>query len=261
MDRTLVISKATNHGQATLSQSCNEMLIDNRELRELKVSSLTSLSRLAKDKCASLPDIALPKISSDKRGDDSSLPGHATSSLPRLNPIPNQIGQGRKTKSSLTRPQSYTARVRPASASPRTPELVARNRKPRPSLPTAVEIGKIRSAPASPILSKTPPCVSKASSFISPRSVVDETELLADFRRRSYDAGLGSSCSTPPLSPALLRKFEDSDKTARKAKKLIDDYKRSTPIPRNTARVGGKSLAEALEEVKNCRYLRVVNRK
>ena len=261
MDRTLVISKATNHGQATLSQSCNEMLIDNRELRELKVSSLTSLSRHAKDKCASLPDIALPKISSDKRGDDNSLPGHATSSLPRLNPIPNQIGQGRKTKSSLTRPQSYTARVRPASASPRTPELVARNRKPRPSLPTAVEIGKIRSAPASPILSKTPPCVSKASSFISPRSVVDETELLADFRRRSYDAGLVSSCSTPPLSPALLRKFEDSDKTARKAKKLIDDYKRSTPIPRNTAQVGGKSLAEALEEVKNCRYLRVVNRK
>lgn len=250
MDRTLVISKATNHGQATLSQSCNEKLIDNRELRVLKVSSLTSLSRHAKDKCASLPDIALPKISSDKRGDDSSLPGHATSSLPRLNPIPNQIGQGRKTKSSLTRPQS-----------PRTPELVARNRKPRPSLPTAVEIGKIRSAPSSPILSKTPRCVSKASSFISPRSVMDEAELLADFRRRSYDAGLVSSCSTPPLSPALLRKFEDSDKTARKAKNLIDDYKRSTPIPRNTAQVGGKSLAEALEEVKNCRYLRVVNRK
>ena len=261
MDRALVIPKATNHGQSTLSPSCNELLIDNHELRELKESSLTSLSRHAKDKCASLPDIALPKLSSDKREDDSSLLGQATSSLLRLNPIPNQIGQRRITRSSLTRPQSCTARVRPASASSRTPELVARNRKPRPSLPTAVEIDKIRSAPSSPTLSKTPPRVSKASSFISPRSVLDGAELLADFRRRSYDAGLVSPCSTPPLSPALLRKFENSDKTARKAKNLIDDYKRSTPIPHNTVQVGGKSLAEALEEVKNCRYLRVVNRK
>ena len=260
MDRTLATPKAINHGQANLSQSCNELLINNHELRALKASTLTSLSGYAKDKCASLPDIALPKISSGKRQDEGLVSGQAASSFSRLNHIPNQFGHGRITRTSLTRPQSCTARVRPASASPRTPELVARNRKPRPSLPVAVEVGKIRSAPSSPILSKTPPWVSKASSFISPRSVVDETELLVDFRRKSYDAGVVSS-STPPVSPALLRKFENSEKTARKAKNLIEDYKRSTPIARSTAQVGGKSLAEALEEVKNCRYLRVVNRK
>lgn len=260
MDRTLVIPKATNHGQTTLSQSCNELHITDQELRALKASSLTSLSRHAKDKCASLPDIALPKISPGKRQDESSVSGQATSGLPRLNLIPNQIGHGRITRTSLTRPQSCTARFPSASASPRTPELVARNRMPRPSLPAAIEIGKIRSAPSSPILSKKPPCVSKASSFISPKSVVEETELLADFRRKSYDAGFVSS-STPPVSPALLRKFENSEKTARKAKNLIDDYKRSTPVQRSKEQVGGKSLAEALEEVKNCRYLRVVNRK
>ena len=94
MDHTLVIPRATNHGQATLSQSCNELLIDNHELRELKASSLTSLSRHAKDKCASLPDISLPKNSSDKRGgDDSSLPGQATSSLPRLSRIRSVKGE------------------------------------------------------------------------------------------------------------------------------------------------------------------------
>lgn len=260
MDRVLVIPKATNHGQDTVTRSCNELLITDPELRALKVSSLTSLSGHTKDKCASLPDIALPKISPGKRQDDSSVSDQAASGLPRLNPIPNQIGHGRITRTSQTRPQSCTARVRSASPSPRTPELVARNQKPRPSLPATMEIGKIRSAPSSPILSKTPPCVSKASSFISPRSVVNETELLVDFRRKSYDAGLVPS-STPPLSPALLRKFENSEKTARKAKNLIEDYKRSTPIARSSAQVEGKSLAEALEEVKNCRYLRVVNRK
>ena len=260
MDRALVIPKATNHGQATLTRSFNELLITDPELRALKASTLQSLSGHAGDKCASLPDIASPKISPGKRQDDSSFSGQAASGLPRLNPIPNQIGHGRITRTSKTRPQSCTARVRSASPLLRSPELVARNRKPRPSLPAAMEIGKIRSAPSSPILSKPPPCVSKASSFISQRSVVDETELLVDFRRKSYDAGLVSS-STPPLSPALLRKFENSEKTARKAQNLIDDYKRSTPNPHSSAQVGVKSLAEALEEVKNCRYLRVVNRK
>lgn len=260
MDRTLVIPKATNHGQAFLSQSCSELLNTDPELRALKASSSTSLSGHAKDKCASFPDIALPKIPPVKRQDESSFSAKATSGFPRLNPTQNQTGHGRITRASLTRPQSCIARVRSASASPRTPELVARNRKPRPSLPAAVEIGKIRSAPSSPVLSKTPPCVSKASSFISRRSVVDETDLLVDFRRKSYDAGVVSS-STPPVSPAFLRKFENSEKTARKAKNLIQDYKRTTPNSRSTAQVGDKSLAEALEEVKNCRYLRVVNRK
>lgn len=260
MDRTLVIPKATNHAQATLTRSCNELLVNDQELRVLKASSLTSHSRHVKDKCASLPDITLPKISRGKRQDDSSVSGQVASGLPRLNSIPNQIGHGKITGTTLKRPQSCTARVHSASASLRTPEMVAWNRKPRPSLPSAMEVGKIRSAPSSPILSKTSPCLSKASSFVSSRSVVDETELLADFRRKSYDAGLVSS-STPPLSPSLLRKFENSEKTARKAKNLIDDYKRTTPIPRSKEQVGSKSLAEALEEVKNCRYLRVVNRK
>ena len=256
MDRTaLVTAKGTNQGlQIALSRSYNDLNID-QELSALKASSLAS-SGHAKEKCASLPDIAPPKLSSRKKQDERSVPG--LSGLPRLSLQPDH---GRtKTSPQQTRPQSCTARVRSVSATPRAPELLARNRMPRPSLPVAVEIGKIHSAPSSPILSKKPPSVSKASSFTSSKSVVEETEFLADFRRKSYDVGFVSS-STPPVSPALLRKFENSEKTARKAKNLIDDYKRSSSSQHGRESVGEKSLAEALEEVKNCRYLRVVNRK
>lgn len=252
----LVIAKASNHGEITLSRSYNDLTVE-QELRALKASSLAS-SVDAKEKCASLPDIALPKTTSGKRKDESSVSGQPTSDLPRLHLLPNDHGRPR---SSITRPQSCTARVRSASASQRAPELLTRNRMPRPSLPVALDIGKTHSAPSSPILSRKPPRVSKASSFTSPTSVAEETQFsVVNLRRKSHDVGFVST-STPPVSPALLRKFENSEKTARKAKNLIDDFKRTSPARHEREPVGGKSLAEALEEVKNCRYLRVVNRK
>ena len=76
----------------------------------------------------------------------------------------------------------------------------------------------------------------------------------------SVVAGLGLSSSFP-LSTTLLRKFEDSDKTVKKAQKVIADYKRSTQVFDHKQCFENKSLVEALEEVKNCRYLRVSERK
>ena len=75
----------------------------------------------------------------------------------------------------------------------------------------------------------------------------------------SVVAGLGLSSSFP-LSTTLLRKLEDSDKTVKKAQKLIADYKRSTQVLDDNQRFESKSLIEALEEVKSCRYLRIVQR-
>lgn len=266
MDGTVVKVDAVNHGQSTLSRSFND-LNGGQELHALNVSSLTPFSGNANEKCASLPDIALPKISSAKRKEETLFCDQTKSDLQRrsknLLPIHNDP---RQSKTSLNRPKSCTARVHLTSVTPGTPEFFRRNRMPRPSLPVAVETSKIRSAPTSPTMSKRlpdsaeRPTVSKTASFTSSKSVVEETDLAVGFRRKSYDVGSVSS-STPPVSPALRRKFEDSEKTARKAKNLIDDYKRSSPVQQRRDQMESKSLAEALEEVKNCRYLRVVNRK
>ena len=80
-----------------------------------------------------------------------------------------------------------------------------------------------------------------------------------DRTRKGVGAGLGLSSSFP-LSTTLLRKLEDSDKTVKKAQKLIADYKRSTQVFDQKLRFENKALVEALEEVKSCRYLRVVER-
>ena len=114
----------------------------------------------------------------------------------------------------------------------------------------------------SPAATGNVPCGSSSSNclgFSSSQSVSKETNSI-DRTRKSVDAGLGLSSSFP-LSTSLLRKFEDSDKTVKKAQKLIADYKRSTQVLDNKQRFKNKSLVEALEEVKSCRYLRVVERK
>ena len=103
------------------------------------------------------------------------------------------------------------------------------------------------------------PCASSSSNcqeFSSSQSVSKETNSI-DRTRKSIDAGLGLSS----LSTTLFRKLEDSDKTVKKAQKLIADYKRSTQVLDHKQRFENKSLVEALEEVKSCRYLRVVERK
>lgn len=270
MDRGLVRSEATNLGQSTLSRSFNDLNTVGQDLRAAKASLVAALSLPghAKEKySASFPDIgSVPKkiTSSGTRKDEHLVTDQSSYDFPKLNLIPNQIEHGR---TQLTRPRSCTARVHSTSPATRTPEMLRRHRMPRPSLPVAIEIGKTHSAPSSPNLSKKSLGISKSSSFTSPRSghvVVEETvDFVVNFRRKSYDVGFvsPSPLPTPPVSPALLRKFEHSEKTARKAKNQIDDYKRSSPIQQSREQVEGKSLAEALEEVKNCRYLRVVNRK
>ena len=106
------------------------------------------------------------------------------------------------------------------------------------------------------------PCASSSSNcqgFTFSQSVRKETNSI-DRTRKGVDAGLGLSSSFP-LSTTLLRKLEDSDKTVKKAQKLIADYKRSTQVFDLKQCLENKSLVEALEEVKSCRYLRVVERK
>ena len=100
---------------------------------------------------------------------------------------------------------------------------------------------------------------SNCQGFRFSQSVRKETNSI-DRTRRSVYAGLGLSSSFP-LSTSLLRKLEDSDKTVKKAQKLIADYKRSTQVLDDNQRFESKSLIEALEEVKSCRYLRIVERK
>lgn len=269
MDRTVVSTGTTNHEQDRLTRSFNDLNC-GQELRALK-PSLASYSGNVKEQFASFPSITLPKISPARGGKDelNSVSLQLSSAFPRLDAtkktkyVPS-IGDAR-AKQSKTRPQSCTARVPSAtSSSQRTPELLRRTRMPRPSLPVALEVDKPHSAPSSPTLIRkmtTHVGYSKALNYTaSPQSVAEETDLV-DFRRKQHDVGLGS-CSATPMSPALLRKFEDSDKTVRKAKNLIDDYKRSSQVQQDRQqRAEGKSLAEAMEEVKNCRYLRVVKRK
>ena len=275
MNGTFVKVGAANHGQSSLSRSINDLSCD-QELHRQKASSLMVLSQDAKVKCASFPDITLPKISSEKRKGEHLLSGQSNLDSVRLNrdcviPSFNDVRQRRISNSivqtSLTRPKSCTARVHLTPIAPRTPELLRRNRIPRPSLPASMELVKTRSAPTSPISSKKHsdsnerPTVSKSVSFTSSKSLVEDTEFEEVFsRRKSHDYGATSS-STPPVSQALRRKFEDSEKTARKAKNLIDDYKKSCPVQQRRDQMATKSLAEALDEVKNCRYLRVVDRK
>ena len=95
--------------------------------------------------------------------------------------------------------------------------------------------------------------------FTFSQSVRKETNSI-ERTRIGVDAGLGLS-SFFPLSTTLLRKLEDSDKTVKKAQKLIADYKRSTQVLDDMQRFENKSLVATLEEVKGCRYLCVVERK
>lgn len=263
MDHTVVRPEATNQGWNSLPRSFNDLNF-GKELHPLK-PSLTSPSENGKEHCVSFASNTPPKISSEYgKGKTNSVPVRLSSGLTRLSKsketkITTKIGDSRM-KTSRPRPRSCTARVPSTTSSSlsshRTPESLKRNRLPRPSLP--VEIAdKLHSTPSSPTLTRT--SYTKTLSFTSSQSVVEETSLV-DFRRKSADVGL-VSCSTPPMSPGLLRKFKDSDKTVRKARTLIDDFKRSGQIQSNKQRVEGKSLAEAMEEVKNCRYLRVVKRK
>lgn len=275
MNGSFVKVDGANHSLSSLSRSFNDLSCD-QELHRLKSSPLRILSQDAKEKCASLPDITLPKISSGKRRGESSLSGQSNLDSARLSrdyviPSCNDVRQRRISNStvqkSLTRPKSCTARVHLTPIAPRTPEFLRRKRMPWPSWPFSMELIKTRSAPTSPILSKKHsdsaerPSVSKSVSFTSSISLVEDT-VFEEFslRRKSNDHGSTLS-STPLVSHALRRKFEDSEKTARKAKNLIDDFKRSCPVKQRRDQIESKSLAEALDEVKNCRYLRVVNRK
>ena len=265
MDRTVVRPEAPDHMQSNLSRSFND-LYRGQELRPLKPLSTAQCDN-AKEELASFPSIALPKISSERQGKPDDLNSVAVlmnsglSLLETNKKSKNASRNLQRMETPPTRPKSCTARVLSTTSPQRTPELLRRSRMPRPSLPLSEELKKLHCAPSSPTQIRKPQHVSysKALSFTSSQPIVKETDLV-DFRQKSHDIGPGSS-STPPMSPSLLRKLEDSDKTVRKAKNLIDDYKRSSPVLINRQRAEAKSLAEAMEEVKNCRYLRVIKRK
>ena len=165
-----------------------------------------------------------------------------------------------RTRISQTRPKSCASRVETAASSSSTSNVITPGRS-RSSLSPTADGGKRDGALSSPARSRT---VGRSSSSMplnvsSSQSVLEETSLI-DLKTESSDHGIGFSSSNS-LSAALLRKFEDSDKTAKKAQSLIADYKRSTQVIGRNKRFENKSLAEAIEEVKNCRYLRVVKRK
>lgn len=259
MNRTVVRTpRAVNRGvRNSLSQSFNN-LSGSQELCAI-TSSLASPSGNEKEKCASFPSITLPKMSSRSEKDDFHC--HLSSTLPRDETVTYSGASIKEAQLNQKRPKSCTARVQSptSSSSPqRTPEIQRRNRSPRPSLPLAISSDHFHSPPSSPSLR------TKSSNLafyfkplnLSKSAAVEETELV-DVRRRSQDV----TSSTPPMSPALLRKFENSDRTVRKAKNLIDDYKRSNQHHRSQQEAERKSLAEAMEEVKNCRYLRIVKAK
>lgn len=267
MDHSMVRSEATNQGLNNLSRSFNDLNC-GQEVHPLK-SSLSSYSGNAKEQFVSLSSIALPKISLGRGMKElNTVPVQLSSGLPRVHETTKSktstaMGEERM-KTLPARPKSCAARVSSttlSSSSQTTLELLRRNRKPLPSLPVAVERDKIQSAPSSPTLRRNPPCAlhSKGRSFMSSQPLVRDTNFV-NSRRKSPDAGRGM-CWTPPMSPAFVRKFEDSDKIVRKAKNLIDDYRRSSHVQGNKPRIDKKSLAEAMEEVKNCRYLRVVKQK
>ena len=114
-----------------------------------------------------------------------------------------------------------------------------------------------KSAPTSPVIPRKRPQITKSSSFTSTRPSSPLTVVAREDpeRRGSY---------TPPVSPSLRRKFETTDQTVRSTRILIANHRRSRPSSPNgtSARneVHAKSLSEALEEVKNCRYLRIVKK-
>ena len=265
MNRTVVRTpRSVNRGvRNSLSQSFNDLSC-SQELNAI-TSSLASPSGNEKEKCASFPSITLPKISSVIEKDDFHC--HLSSTLPRVETVAYTGTSIKQAQLNQKRPKSCTARVQSptSSSSPqRTPEILRRNIRPRPSLPLAINSDHFHNPPSSPTLTTKSPNLAFYSKplNLSKSAAVEETELVDQVRqRRSQDVRTTDGlCSTPPMSPALLRKFENSDKTVRKAKNLIDDYKRSNQHHRRQQEER-KSLAEAMEEVKNCRYLRIVKTK
>lgn len=84
---------------------------------------------------------------------------------------------------------------------------------------------------------------------------------IEDARKRQTNA-YGVEISTPPLSPALRRKLLNTECLMKGARIQIHDYRHESPTlsPRSErSAVDPDALAKALEEVKNCRYLRIVD--
>lgn len=82
-------------------------------------------------------------------------------------------------------------------------------------------------------------------------------------RQRQSSCYVAETLSTPPLSPALRRKLIKTECLMKGVRIQIDNYRHdnraSASSPKTT--VDPDSLATALEEVKNCRYLRVSDSK
>lgn len=146
--------------------------------------------------------------------------------------------QGAKSEFHAKNPQK--ANIRPSTASSIFPPL-------GPSRAT--------SAPSTP-RQQHRPRLSKTSSLTSIEVDASVNGLIN--RRSTYYA---SGISTPPLSPALRRKLIRTDCIMKGARLQIDDYRHNnrSSIEPTKPSVDANSLEQALEEVKNCRYLRTVD--
>ena len=120
------------------------------------------------------------------------------------------------------------------------------------------------SAPSSPVLSRQKQ-LSKSSSFSSAKPLNFLKKSIAEggfSNKGTAGAQYLPKISTPPVSPELRRKLEKSDKVTRSAQVLINEHRQRNSLHklRMSSSAETKSLAEALEEAKDCRYLRVVKR-
>ena len=120
------------------------------------------------------------------------------------------------------------------------------------------------SAPSSPVLSRQKQ-LSKSSSFSSAKPLNFLKKSIAEggfSNKGTAGAQYLQKISTPPVSPELRRKLEKSDKVTRSAQVLINEHRQRNSLHklRMSSSAETKSLAEALEEAKDCRYLRVVKR-
>ena len=118
---------------------------------------------------------------------------------------------------------------------------------------TSMEIEDIKrvSAASPAVRPQRRPQILDAFSFTSLNPLVEERDAI---KKRT-----AVSIIPPTSSPAQRRKFEEAEKTFRRARKLVEDFRRSIPFVADK-RFVAQSLAEALEEVKDCRYLRVIKK-
>ena len=105
----------------------------------------------------------------------------------------------------------------------------------------------------------SPPQATKTSHPIQvpPRQVTNTKEEGFTERRGSYP---NVSPAKPLVCPQLRRTLDGADRAANGARRLIEEHRRGQANSAKAAAMSPQSLSVALDEVKNCRYLRIVKK-